>query len=83
MLQIPIVSLCVSVSPITFSLFVLGSMVDGMALDLSGRRLYYTDTFTSSIYRVSIEQNNPEIELVLDLHFLAKPRDIVLDVANK
>ena len=41
--------------------------VYGMALDLDGRRLYYIESFTDSIYRVSIDENNPVPEQVLNI----------------
>ena len=55
--------------------------VYGMALDLDGRRLYYTDDYTDSIYRVSIDENNPVPEQVLNIYdgsWGVSLRDIVL-----
>ena len=54
-----------------------------MALDLDGRRLYYTEANTDSIYRVSIDENNPVPEQVLNISVRGRgswvyPRDIVL-----
>ena len=50
-----------------------------MALDLDGRRLYYTEAITDSIYRVSIDENNPVPEQVLRINgSRVDPTDIVL-----
>ena len=66
-------------------LILLGAVVDGLALDLTYKKVYYTETTSDTINRMNLDGSSHEeiLSLVDTSRPKVEPREIVLDIPNK